>query len=45
MGKSKLIERYLMSKYEPRQLSTYALTVYRHEMELETDPDQQQIRN
>ena len=35
VGKSKLIERYLMSKYEPRQLSTYALTVYRHEMELE----------
>ena len=33
VGKSKLIERYLMSKYEPRQLSTYALTVYRHEIE------------
>ena len=35
VGKSKLIERYLMSKYEPRQLSTYALTVYRHEMDID----------
>lgn len=30
VGKSKLIERYLMKSYEPCQLSTYALTVYRH---------------
>jgi len=30
VGKSKLIERYLMDNYEPRQLSTFALTVYRH---------------
>lgn len=37
VGKSKLIERYLMSKFEPRQLSTYALTVYRHKMELDED--------
>eukprot|EP01084_Bolivina_argentea_P024632 45882_1 len=34
VGKSKLLERYLMSKFEPRQLSTYALTVYRHEMNI-----------
>ena len=29
-GKSKLIERFLLDEYEPRQLSTYALTMYRH---------------
>ena len=39
VGKSKLIERYLMSKYEPRQLSTYALTVYRHYIESLDDND------
>ena len=29
-GKSKLVERYLLDNYEQRQLSTYALTMYRH---------------
>eukprot|EP01038_Epipyxis_sp_PR26KG_P015763 gene15763-21344_t len=33
-GKSKLIERFLMDEYNPRQLSTYALTLYRKEMKL-----------
>jgi Rab-like protein 2 len=32
VGKSKLIERYLMDEYNPRQLSTYALTLYRKEI-------------
>lgn len=34
-GKSKLIERFLLDEYEPRQLSTYALTLYRHEASVE----------
>ena len=35
VGKSKLIERYLMDEYNPRQLSTYALTLFRKEVKLE----------
>lgn len=35
VGKSKLIERYLMDNYEPRQLSTFALTVYRHSITID----------
>lgn len=34
VGKSKLVERYLMDDYVPRQLSTFALTVFRHEAEV-----------
>ena len=30
VGKSKLVERFLMDDYHPRQRSTYALTLYRH---------------
>eukprot|EP00743_Colponemidia_sp_Colp-15_P001179 GILK01001295.1.p1 GENE.GILK01001295.1~~GILK01001295.1.p1 ORF type:complete len:243 (-),score=45.07 GILK01001295.1:268-951(-) len=30
VGKSKLVERYLLNNYVPRQLSTYALTLFRH---------------
>jgi Rab-like protein 2 len=30
VGKSKMVERFLMDKYNPRQLSTYALTLFRH---------------
>ncbi len=30
VGKSKLMERFLMGDYHPRQLSTYALTLFRH---------------
>lgn len=30
VGKSKLVERFLMDDYVPRQLSTFALTVFRH---------------
>lgn len=29
VGKSKLIERYLLDEYDHRQMSTYALTLYR----------------
>lgn len=34
VGKSKLIERYLMDAYVPRQLSTYALTLFRKDVEI-----------
>lgn len=37
VGKSKLIERYLMDEYNPRQLSTYALTLFRKEIKLKED--------
>ncbi|KAI9209684.1 P-loop containing nucleoside triphosphate hydrolase protein [Polychytrium aggregatum] len=30
VGKSKLIERFLLNDFKPHQLSTYALTLYRH---------------
>eukprot|EP01016_Furgasonia_blochmanni_P014798 TRINITY_DN1787_c0_g1_i2.p1 TRINITY_DN1787_c0_g1~~TRINITY_DN1787_c0_g1_i2.p1 ORF type:complete len:274 (-),score=25.57 TRINITY_DN1787_c0_g1_i2:86-907(-) len=30
VGKSKLVERFLLDDYEERQLSTYALTMYRY---------------
>jgi Rab-like protein 2 len=30
VGKSKLVERYLMNAYRPQQLSTFALTLFRH---------------
>lgn len=32
VGKSKLVERYLQDRYNPQQLSTYALTLYKHQM-------------
>ena len=35
VGKSKLVERYLMDNYHPRQRSTYALTLYRHAEEVD----------
>lgn len=35
VGKSKLVERFLMNDYQPRQLSTYALTLFRHVAEVE----------
>ena len=30
VGKSKLVERFLLQDYHPRQLSTYALTLFRY---------------
>jgi len=35
VGKSKLVERFLFDDYEERQLSTYALTMYRHNAKIE----------
>lgn len=35
VGKSKLVERFLMNDYVPRQMSTYALTVFRHKQKQE----------
>lgn len=37
VGKSKLVERFLMDEYNPRQLSTYALTLFRKEIKLDGD--------
>lgn len=34
VGKSKLVERYLMDEYNPRQLSTYALTLFRKQVKV-----------
>jgi hypothetical protein len=34
VGKSKLIERYLLDDYHPRQRSTFALTLYRHDVDM-----------
>ena len=39
VGKSKLVERFLMNGYEPRQLSTYALTLFRHNFQHEESGD------
>lgn len=33
VGKSKLVERFLLEDYTPRTLSTYALTMFRHNFE------------
>ncbi|XP_077953820.1 rab-like protein 2A [Gasterosteus aculeatus] len=30
VGKSKLMERFLMNEYRPQQMSTYALTLHKH---------------
>lgn len=35
-GKSKLVERFLLGNYIQRQVSTYALTLYRHVMKIGT---------
>merc|ERR1711935_1092374 len=42
VGKSKLVERFLMGGYQPQQLSTYALTLFRHEAVV-PGPDGQNI--
>jgi Rab-like protein 2 len=43
VGKSKLVERYLMGDYQPRQLSTFALTLYRKEVEVDDGEKKIQI--
>ena len=35
VGKSKLVERFLADEYNPRQLSTYALTLFRKDVTLD----------
>jgi len=35
VGKSKLVERFLMQDYQPRMLSTYALTLFRHNADID----------
>ena len=35
VGKSKLVERFLLDDYEERTLSTYALTMYRHNSKMD----------
>ena len=35
VGKSKLVERFLLKDYHPRQLSTYALTLFRYADEVD----------
>eukprot|EP00796_Vickermania_ingenoplastis_P013241 gene13241-9086_t len=35
VGKSKLVERFLMQRYIPVQMSTYALTLYQYDFETE----------
>ncbi|KAI8812592.1 P-loop containing nucleoside triphosphate hydrolase protein [Cladochytrium replicatum] len=40
VGKSKLIERFLLQHYLPHQLSTYALTLYRHTVPHPQKPNQ-----
>ncbi|KAF5223125.1 putative ras-related protein RAB5B [Trypanosoma cruzi] len=37
VGKSKLVERFLMQRYIPVQMSTYALTLYRYDFISEDD--------
>ncbi|KXS20732.1 P-loop containing nucleoside triphosphate hydrolase protein [Gonapodya prolifera JEL478] len=41
VGKSKLIERFLLSNYSPQQHSTYALTLYRHTVPHPADSSRQ----
>merc|ERR1712070_33747 len=44
VGKSKLVERFLMDGYQPQQLSTYALTLFRHEMDLPVGPSNEPVK-
>lgn len=43
VGKSKLVERYLQDNYDPRRLSTHALTLYRKNITLGDDGKQVKI--
>eukprot|EP00040_Diaphanoeca_grandis_P015862 m.81479 g.81479 ORF g.81479 m.81479 type:complete len:205 (-) comp25423_c0_seq1:115-729(-) len=37
VGKSRLVERFLMDDYEPHQVSTFALTLFRHTCKVDGD--------
>ncbi|CAJ1011319.1 ADP-ribosylation factor family/Ras of Complex, Roc, domain of DAPkinase [Leishmania naiffi] len=39
VGKSKLVERFLMQRYIPMQMSTYALTLYRYDFVTDEDEE------
>jgi Rab-like protein 2 len=43
VGKSKLVERYLQDSYDPRRLSTHALTLYRKNVTLGDDNEQVKV--
>ena len=43
VGKSKLVERYLQDSYDPRRLSTHALTLYRKNITLGDDNEQVKV--
>ena len=43
VGKSKLVERYLQDNYDPRRLSTHALTLYRKNITLGDDSQEVKI--
>jgi Ras family len=43
VGKSKLVERFLMDEYNPRQLSTYALTLFRKKVTLEDTGEEKTV--
>eukprot|EP00736_Rhodelphis_marinus_P006122 Rmarinus@m.17850 len=38
VGKSKLVERFLMQGYKPQQMSTYALTLFHYDAEVDGQP-------
>merc|ERR1719326_1527360 len=44
VGKSKLVERFLLDDYCPRQLSTYALTLFRHKYRDEEEGGDGRVR-
>lgn len=43
VGKSKLVERYLQDNYDPRRLSTHALTLYRKTVTLGDENDEVRV--
>jgi Ras of Complex, Roc, domain of DAPkinase len=45
VGKSKLVERFLLDKFRPRTRSTYALTLYRHSMRVRNDKGEEETLN
>ncbi|KAG2515086.1 hypothetical protein BBO99_00006400 [Phytophthora kernoviae] len=44
VGKSKLVERFMMNEFQPRQLSTFALTLFRKEVELDDENGKRTVK-
>ncbi|POM61075.1 Rab family, other, partial [Phytophthora palmivora] len=44
VGKSKLVERFMMNEYQPRQLSTFALTLFRKEVDLDGEKGMRTVK-